>query len=746
MTVAIWVMGFSGIVAQVLLLRELLIVFSGNELSIGIVLANWLVLEAAGSFLLGKKIESLRRKLEAYVLVQTMFSFALPLAVYGVRSLRGAIGVVSGEGFGLPVIFLSSFLLLLPVSLPHGALFTFGCRLYAEVHGRPSSWAVGRVYLYETLGTIVGGTVFVYLMLPYLHSVRIALIVSLLNLAICLVLLKPFRQRRILAGASAAASVAVAFLLLGRGADQVHRLSVERQWQGQKVVYYGNSIYGNVVVVEDEGQYTFFSNGIPVVAAPVPDIAFVEEFVHIPMLSHPEPEEVLILSGGVGGVIREVLKHPTVKRIDYAELDPMLLEVLRRFTDPSELDDPRVHVHNTDGRLFVRMSPRRYDIIFVGLRDPSNLQVNRLFTEEFFLLAKGKLGRGGILVLCLPGSLTYISEELRDLNACILRTLEAVYPHIRIIPGDLNLYLASSSPEVSRITPSLLAERMRERSLEVSLLTPGYLRYRLHRRWLDWFSASLKGAREGNNEDFAPLAVFRSLWYWNAIFAPSLRGWFGRLEGIGLGHIFSFLLVLTFTLAFLLCLGRSSGVPFAVASTGFAGMLYDLMLVFAFQVLYGYVFHQIGILITALMSGMAAGSLFMASFSERVRRDLLCFAEIELAMIVFSISLPGTFLLLRSNPEGALIRWIFPVLSFISGFPVGAQFPLAARICLKSSPKLGTTAGMLYACDLMGGWVGGLVGGVFLLPVLGLTKTCWTLAALKLSSLVVFFASSWKLT
>ena len=86
MTLAIWVMGFSGIVAQVLLLRELLIVFSGNELSIGIVLANWLVLEAAGSFLLGKKIESLRRKLEAYVLVQTMFSFALPLAVYGGRS------------------------------------------------------------------------------------------------------------------------------------------------------------------------------------------------------------------------------------------------------------------------------------------------------------------------------------------------------------------------------------------------------------------------------------------------------------------------------------------------------------------------------------------------------------------------------------------------------------------------------------------------------------------------------------
>ncbi|HIE03858.1 MAG TPA: spermine synthase, partial [Candidatus Latescibacteria bacterium] len=544
MTLAIWVMGFSGIVAQVLLLRELLIVFSGNELSIGIILANWLVLEAAGSFLLGKKIESSRKKLEAYVLVQTIFSFALPLAVYWTRSLRGAIGAVPGEGFGLSVIFYSSLLLLLPVSLPHGALFTFGCRLYAEAHRRPASWAVGRVYLYETLGTIVGGIVLVYFMVPYLHSVRIALIVALLNLAVCPMLLKPFRQGIISVGTSAAL-VAVGYVLFGRGADQVHRLSVKRQWQCQKVVYYGNSIYGNIAVLEKEGQYTFFSNGVPVVAAPVPDIAFVEEFVHIPMLSHPEPKEVLILSGGAGGVIREVLKHPTVRRIDYAELDPMLLKVVRRFAGPavrSELDDPRVHVHNMDGRLFVRRSPHEYDLIFIGLRDPSNLQVNRLFTEEFFLSAEGKLGRRGILVLGLPGSLTYISEELRDLNACILKTLEAVYPHIRIIPGDLNLYLTSPSPEVSRVTPSLLASRMRERSLEVSLLTPGYLRYRLHRRWLDWFSTSMEGARGGNNEDFAPLAVFRSLSHWNAIFAPSLRGWFGRLEGIGLGHIFPFLL------------------------------------------------------------------------------------------------------------------------------------------------------------------------------------------------------------
>ena len=74
-------MGFSGIVVQILLLRESLVVFSGNELAIGIILANWLVLETFGSLFLGKRVEHLKEKLKAYVSIQLIFSLCLPLAV-----------------------------------------------------------------------------------------------------------------------------------------------------------------------------------------------------------------------------------------------------------------------------------------------------------------------------------------------------------------------------------------------------------------------------------------------------------------------------------------------------------------------------------------------------------------------------------------------------------------------------------------------------------------------------------------
>jgi len=205
---AILVMGFSGIVVQILLLREFLVVFSGNELAIGIILANWLILEAFGSLFLGKRVEHLKERLKAFVSIQLIFSLCLPLAVYSTRILKELIGVIPGEGLGVITILYSSFLIFAPLSITHGALFTFGCKLYSlnfGSEGRASS--IGKVYVHETLGTIVGAIAFTYLFVPFLNSIQIALGVALLNSLLCLLLLGSSIRRsltgRALAGASA---------------------------------------------------------------------------------------------------------------------------------------------------------------------------------------------------------------------------------------------------------------------------------------------------------------------------------------------------------------------------------------------------------------------------------------------------------------------------------------------------------------------------------------------------------------
>jgi spermidine synthase len=92
---------------------------------------------------------------------------------------------------------------------------------------------------------------------------------------------------------------------------------------------------------------------------------------------------------------------------------------------------------------------------------------------------------------------------------------------------------------------------------------------------------------------------------------------------------------------------------------------------------------------------------------------------------------PGVFLFLKI---------LFLIISFICGFLIGAQFPLANKIYLKDDTSLSKAAGILYSSDLLGGWLGGVVGGVVLLPVLGLLGTCVVVVLLKLFSFIIITA------
>ena len=81
---------------------------------------------------LQKRVEYIKRKVEGFIVLLLIFSASLPWIVYLTRILNAIIGLMPGEGLGLVVMFWSSFMLLLPVCLPHGALFTFGCKIYSQ--------------------------------------------------------------------------------------------------------------------------------------------------------------------------------------------------------------------------------------------------------------------------------------------------------------------------------------------------------------------------------------------------------------------------------------------------------------------------------------------------------------------------------------------------------------------------------------------------------------------------------------
>jgi len=809
--IAVIVMGFSGLVAEIFLLRELLIVFSGNELSIGIILANWLLLEAFGCFWPGRMIDRTENKLEAFALVTVLFSVALIGAVFAIRILKVMLGVSIGEHVGLFPMFYSSFLILLPVSVLHGALFTFSCRIYAQYREADDDVA-GRVYVDETVGTMAGGLLCTFMLIPLLNTFEVVVGVAFVNMLICMWILRTafradvpegkggFLRRAMLPLTGILAVVAGIGLLTGQ-ADRLHQSAIRLQWMGHNVVHYQNSPYSNITVLENQGQYLFFLDGIPEIITPVPDMVFVEEFVHLPMLAHPDPRDVLVLRGGAGGMIDEVLKHPSVQNVTYAEHDPAFLEVIRKFPTPmteSELDDPRVHIQYRDGRVLLATSPQTYDIVFIGVMEPSNLQSNRFFTREFFALAQDRLNEGGILVLTVPGSLTFLSDELVNLNSTIYNSLVDVFPHIRAIPGEhRNLYLASEAPEVAELDLDRMVRRLEERQIQAEGVVPWHIEKKLHDGWRQWFRDYVVGATQNVNRDFYPVGLYYHITHWNSLYAPAFGSIYNRLEDIGPGTVLPALLL--FALIALLIRSRRPksggfGVPFAIITTGFAGMIFSLIVIFMFQVTYGNVFSWIGLLVAFFMAGAAIGAMVITRILPRLRDDKRSFLTSEMVIICFTLLLPIIFQvihpLLDSDTAFALFRILFLVLSLIAGALVGIQYPLANRLQLQayksrihlnkpyghatgsrsgsrsgsksslrsgskssSQPGLSHTSktdsqsddrsaisragGMLYASDLLGGWLGGIAGGVVLLPVMGVTGTCVTVALLKFTSFLI---------
>lgn len=752
--VSLLIMGLSGIVAQVLLMRELLISFLGNELTLGIILGNWLILAAIGSVIAGKFVERVKGKMEVFVLLQLSFSVALPFTIYLSRVFKNILLATPGEGLGFAPIFYSSFLILLPVALPLGGLFTYGCQLYAQ-HIKEDASSIGKVYSLESIGAMIGGLLTTFLLIQYLDSFEIAFTLSLANALLSTLLLRPKFEpsRTSLHKTSLAASILLSLLfvygLLPQTSKAILQSSIRSQWRNLYVIHSQNSIYGNITVTKRGEQFTFFTNGVPSITTPVPDIATIEDFVHFPMLFHGNPESVLILSGGAGGMIHEILKYP-VSRVDYVELDPLLLKMIQKFSTPltqSELSDKRVRIHYTDGRLFVNTTQDRFDIIFIGIPAPQELQTNRLFSSEFFAGAEQKMTADGIVAFTLPGSLTYISPELRDLNACILGTLKSVFRSVRIIPGDVNLYLASNSSQLEKVTPPEIMRRLEQRKIQTSLFTKSYIEYRLHERWTNWFLQSMEGREIQINSDLRPIAVFFSLSYWNALFSPYLTGIFKGFEG------FSVQISIALTTLFTLLAGAvfvrkpylaRQAVPYAIFTTGLTGMVFNLAIIFTFQTFYGYLYHQIGLLIAIFMFGVALGSSLITQRLDRIKRDSILFLRIEIGIILFSFLFPFVFYVPSQSLETPVVSFlvygVFLVMSFLSGAWIGLQFPLATRIYLGTPEKggtLGHTAGLLYGADLLGGFLGGLFGGILLLPILGLKQSCFTMATIKISSLVL---------
>ena len=259
--------GFTAAIAQIVMLRELMAVFYGNEMSIGLMLASWLFWTASGSSLAGRFAARTRSPRRLLAGIEALTAAALPCAILAVREAKSVLETVPGEVLGPGPMLVTSLVALGPLCLLCGAMFTAGSGLFGSEGAASAGEASSAVYLWEALGSSAGGILVAIGLVRWLGSFEIVSLVSALNLAAAANL--AFRR----AWAAGVAGV-LALLVCGGGARRLEPFSQERSWRGFHLIATRDSVYGKLAVVGTEGSRSVYENGVVLFNVPDPAAAF----------------------------------------------------------------------------------------------------------------------------------------------------------------------------------------------------------------------------------------------------------------------------------------------------------------------------------------------------------------------------------------------------------------------------------------------------------------------------------------
>ncbi len=750
---ALALVGLTAVIGQIVLMRELIVVFNGNEISLGVVLATWLLWTAVGSSLASHFALWQSRSRRTVAALECLLGISLLPSVWAVRASRAFFQTVHGELVGPVPMLLTCLVCLSVFCVLSGALFVVATRVYQQEHAVTSSLASSSGYLLEAAGSAVGGTLASLVLLRSLESFQIAAVVAVLNLCMAAILLVGLGRKQVMA--VVLVGVCLTFPLLIYVAPLLLRSSQAHLWQRFRLLESRDSIYGNLAIIETGSIRSIYDNGI--ILANAPDEAGAEEAVHYALLEHPAPRRILLIGGGANGSVAEALKHPTVEQIDYVELDPMLISMAKQYF-PAQVaplvGDRRVRTHIADGRLYLRTSRDRFDVITVSLPDPQTAQLNRFYTIEFFQTAREHLTAGGLLALQLRASEDYISPELAEFLRCIDHTLRGVFPYVIAIPGESFHFFAAMQPNVLTDDPQALIVRLRQRNIQTQYVREYFIPFRMMPDRMAQVRQLLQPMPETPvNRDFEPIAYYFDVMLWGAQFKDSYYGGF-----VWAGH-FQFIRVVVCTLIVLLltaaCLAYIPGrekrlratTACCMAATGFTLMALQIFVLLAFQSIYGYVYHQLAILIGMFMAGIALGSwLGLESLRHRIQNSFITAA----ALTQFLLALSAPMLLLTvtvlartsSAPAAQLVAQLaFPALAALCGMAGGYQFSIATQIYLRDD-RTKRGLGVLYAVDLLGGCAGALLLSSYLIPVFGFWKTAWLTAAVNLAPAILAMRAS----
>jgi spermidine synthase len=678
--------GISSVVTQLVTIREFITQFQGNEIVIALILFNWLILGASGTFaaraITHRWWPATIRRLGRLSLWLSGFS---SLQILAVRSLRDVI-FVRGSSVGFYPTWLYAFFTIAPYCLLLGFLLPYS--LFVLRQADPD-YPGARVYITDNIGDISGGALFSFA-LVYLVTPLQAILLAHLPMLAAIYFLFPVSQRR-RTHAFLAPGLVAAVLLAGVFLEK-HTLTPSEG----RLAYYRETRYGRLTVHQNREQFTLFEDGIPVFSNQ--NLSIAEETIHYPLAQLDQVNHVLLISAE-GGVMEELRKYP-LQSVDYVELDPELSALQFRFGLLKKI--PGLHVIHRDGRALLADSKTSYNAIIVNLPEPETFQINRFYTDRFFALAKAHLLPGGVLSFSMQGFDNYLAEPQREKLSSLYNTVSAYFKHVVLLPGQKVFFLCSDRPIQTDI-PAALAKK----GITTTYIR-GFYYGNLTAERIDRLNRQIDPSIPANRDNFPfLLRVMFSQWFAKYQSSPVVF-----IMAIG---------VLT-----LIYLVRISREEFVLFSTGAMTMGGEILVIFAFQIFFGYIYLQIGIIITVFLAGLLPG----AWFGQRLRRHgkaVLAFADILLILLL------GVLILALNKGGDRLPAGFFLIFGLAVSLLCGFQFPVT--LYLRGSDNAAATR--TFSADLIGAACGTLFTSTVLIPYFGIIWATAGLMGLKLFSLTL---------
>lgn len=687
--------GISASIAQAIMIRELLTLFRGNELSIGIIMVLWFAGISAGA-IASKKIKSLHSHTIVYsISLHPLFLCISLILLYSIPLIYPTYG----SFYPLEAELIIAFVCLFPQCFVVGYLFPVlvydGSSLKLKNPGTV-------IFLLESLGAFIGGIVFTFFIVQNFNPISTALILFITACIVSFLIL----QQILLRVAIVISIIVAAFITVYSPAmeKKLLTLSFAANHPGT-LLEYRRTPYQLMFVAKLGDTITLYGNNN--LYAQFPDDYEVRPIIHALVSTGLLLKNSNILISGNTAFLHYVFAHAGTS-VDYVTVDPVMWNILQQNFISLYPDFPvkKIYVYYDDTRSFVKSSQKRYNAIIVIPPPPDSILHNRLYTKEFFHDCKQHLAINGVCIIQVEGFANIMNPSLRRYLSSVINSFGQVFPSSLISAGDTIYCIGFNYNQKTDVNNYLsqYSNNFPKSSIYTTIqnLVPGFnpqeFQMFFQQSQHEYLNKQLQ-SEHVINIDLVPKAYFEYL-------SNSLKQSDSFLEHLITNPLFMVLLLMSIVciVAWYFYFQGTQHLVYGsiVFITGFVSMAAMIIAFIMYQNVYGVLYYKIALCNALFMMGLAIGSA-----TTFLQKDYFIS---RIVVLIFGLLMLFGFTIYTN-------QIMFYIAVAVIAATTGSILPILLN---KQTNNIQALASTLDASDHVGALCGALVTPFVLLPMFGI--------------------------